>query len=222
LVCGFTAWSGVAALGRIVFHRRAVASENLQSEPLRLVKIVIAVARVDLAIGAAWLVASRLGMRPMGIQEPIGLLTAVHFHYAGFATATIAAATLRFAAPSRDWLRALVVTIVVMPLVVAAGFVISPMVKMAAAGLFSLSVAGFAVLLRSAAKGARDRTARVLLQVASGAVFVGMILAVAYAVADFRGSNAVTIPQMVRAHGILNAVGFCLPGLLGWLVEGSR
>jgi len=60
-------------------------------------------ARIDLAVGGAWLVASRLGMRPMGIQEPIVLLTAVHFHYAGFATATIAAATLRFAdLPPRD------------------------------------------------------------------------------------------------------------------------
>ena len=61
-----------------------------------VVGITLAVAKVDLAVGGAWLVASRLGMRPMGIQEPIGLLTAVHFHYAGFATATIAAATLRF------------------------------------------------------------------------------------------------------------------------------
>jgi hypothetical protein len=31
-----------------------------------------------------------------------------------------------------------------------------------------------------------------------------------------------TIPQMARTHGVLNAVGFCLPGLLGWLVEKSR
>ena len=30
------------------------------------------VARVDLLVGGSWLVASRLGMRPMGIQEPIG------------------------------------------------------------------------------------------------------------------------------------------------------
>ena len=34
--------------------------------------IVINVARIDLIVGGAWLVASRLGMRPMGIQEPLG------------------------------------------------------------------------------------------------------------------------------------------------------
>jgi hypothetical protein len=33
------------------------------------------------------------------------------------------------------------------------------------------------------------------------------------------GSDALTIPEMAKTHGILNAVGFCLAGLLGWLVE---
>jgi hypothetical protein len=48
-----------------------------------------------------------------------------------------------------------------------------------------------------------------------------MVLSAAYAVADFRGSDVLPIPQMARTHGILNAVGFCLPALLGWLVENS-
>ena len=60
-----------------------------------------------------------------------------------------------------------------------------------------------------------------LLQVAAGAVFGGMVLAAAYAVTDFLGNGALPIPQMARTHGILNAVGFCLMGLLGWLVEFS-
>jgi hypothetical protein len=185
--------------------------------------VVLAVARIDLAVGGAWLVASRLGMRPMGIQEPIGLLTAVHFHFAGFATATIAAATLAFAErrEMQRWLRRVVLVVVGLPFVVAAGFVISPALKMAAAVLFSVSVAGLAVFLRSCIRRVNEATARVLLQVASGAVFAGMVFAAAYVVADFRGSEALTIPQMARTHGILNAVGFCLPGLLGWLVEGS-
>jgi hypothetical protein len=46
-----------------------------------------------------------------------------------------------------------------------------------------------------------------------------MVLSTAYAVADFRGSVVLPIPQMARTHGILNAVGFCLPAVLGWLVE---
>ncbi len=189
----------------------------------RSVRATLAIAKTDLAVGGAWLVASRLGMRPMGIQEPIGLLTAVHFHYAGFATATIAAATLASAqrgGPQR-WLQRVVALVVGLPFVVAAGFVISPGLKMGAALMFSASIAALAVFLRGRGKQAHDATARVLLQVASGAVFAGMVLSGAYAVADFVGSDVLTIPQIARTHGILNAVGFCLLGLLGWLLEGS-
>ena len=185
--------------------------------------IVTSIARMDLAVGGAWLVASRLGMRPMGIQEPIGLLTAVHFHFAGFATATIGAATLRFAEKSREqkWLQWLILIVAVLPVVVAAGFVISPALKMGAAVSFSAGVALFAIVLRAQGRKAQDAMARVLLQVAAGAIFAGMVLSGAYAVADYLGSEALTIPEMARTHGILNAVGFCLPGLLGWLVENS-
>jgi len=189
------------------------------------VRATLGVAQLDLAVGGVWLVASRLGMRPMGIQEPIGLLTAVHFHFAGFATATIAAATLRFAGEtglSRPWLKPVVLLAAGMPVVVAVGFVISPVVKMTAAILFSTSVAGLAIAVRACGRKAENATARILLQVAAIAVFAGMVLSASYAVADYRGASEVlTIPQMARTHGILNAIGFCLLGLLGWLVEES-
>jgi hypothetical protein len=187
----------------------------------RATRVVVGIARIDLAVGGMWLVASRWGMRPMGIQEPIGLLTAVHFHFAGFATAIIGAATLQFAekrAP-QEWLRRLVLMVAVLPAVVAAGFVISPVVKMAAAVLFSASVAALAIALRAYGRKAHDATARIMLQVAAGAICMGMVLSGAYAVADYMGSDALTIPEMARTHGILNAVGFCLAGLLGWLVD---
>jgi YndJ-like protein len=196
----------------------------LRTNADKSVRATLGVARIDLAVGGAWLVASRLGLRPMGIQEPIGLLTAVHFHFAGFATATIAAATLQVAAKReiQRWLKWIVPLVVGMPFVVAAGFVISAGMKMVAAVLFSVSVAGLAIFVRACGTRAANGTARILLQVAAGAIFAGMVLSAVYAAADFAGSEALTIPQMARTHGILNAVGFCLPGILGWLVERSN
>jgi len=243
VVCGVAAADGMAGVARILWRRRTG-----ESPVSALPDVALCVARIDLAVGGAWLVASRLGWRPMGIQEPIGLLTAVHFHFAGFATATIAAATLVFAekhsfglqskpsllaaqnaarngAPGLRgtqiglWLRRVVMMVLVLPFFVAAGFVTAPVLKMMAAALFSASVAALAVLVRAFGRRAQDATARVLLQIAAGAVFAGMVLAGVYVVSDFLGSDAITIPQMARTHGLLNAVGFCLPGLLGWLVE---
>jgi hypothetical protein len=189
-----------------------------------LVGLAVGVARIDLSVGGAWLVASRMGWRPMGIQEPIGLLTAVHFHFAGFATATIAAATLSFSERfgEQRWLRRVITLVLGLPFLLAAGFVISPVLRMSAAILFSASVAALAVFLRRWGRRAEDVVARILLQVAAGAVFAAMLFSVAYAVVNFVGSDAITIPQMASTHGVLNAVGFCLPGLLGWLVMSVR
>jgi len=218
VVCVLMGGSGMMGLARAPWLD---AGGGARATYTRTTWIVICIARMDLAVGGAWLVASRLGMRPMGIQEPIGLLTAVHFHFAGFATAIIGAATLRFAEASapHKWLQRVVLMVAVLPVVVAAGFVISPVVKMGAAVLFSMSVAVLAIAVRAYGRKAHDATARILLQVAAGSIFMGMLLSGAYAVADYLGSDALTIPEMARTHGILNAVGFCLAGLLGWLVE---
>jgi hypothetical protein len=207
---------------KLVFALSKNAGEGARATRVAHAKrVAMGMAGVDLAVGGAWLVASRLGMRPMGIQEPIGLLTAVHFHFAGFATAMIGAAMLRFAEKrgKHPWLQVLVLMVAGLPFIVAAGFVISPMVKMVAAILFSANVAGLAISLRAFGRRAENATARILLQVAAGAIFAGMMLSGTYAVADYLGSDVLTMPQMARTHGILNAMGFCLVGLLGWLVE---
>jgi hypothetical protein len=215
LVCALMAVSGAAELGRALWAGAGGGA--------RVIRVVMGIARLDLFVGGAWLVASRWGLRPMGIQEPIGLLTAVHFHFAGFASAMIAASTLRFAERREElpWLKYLALVVATLPIVVAAGFVISPWMKMSAAVLFSVSVAVLAIVLRACGRNAENSTARVLLQAAAGAVLMGMMFSGAYAVADYLGKDSLTIPRMASTHGVLNAVGFCLCGLLGWLVESS-
>ena len=221
LICLLVAGSGFVDMARALWADAGGGPFDYRSGQVRATRVVMGVARIDLAVGGAWLVTSRLGMRPMGIQEPIGLLTVVHFHFAGFATAMIGAAMLLFAERrgKYPWLKHLVFTVGALPIVVAAGFVISPALKMVAAVLFSASVAGLAIFLRVLGRKAENATARILLQLAAGAIFAGMLLSGMYAVADNLGSDALTIPQMARTHGILNAMGFCLLGLLGWLVE---
>jgi hypothetical protein len=222
LICLLVAGSGFLDTVRVLWA--GGGPFGYSSGQVRATRVVMGIARIDLAVGGAWLVASRLGMRPMGIQEPIGLLTAVHFHFAGFATAMIGAATLLSAEGHRvyRWLKRLVFLVAGLPMVVAVGFVISPALKIAAAVLFSASIAGLAIFLRAFGRRAENATARILLQVAAGAIFAGMVLSGMYAVADSLGSDALTIPQMARTHGILNAMGFCLLGLLGWLVESGH
>jgi YndJ-like protein len=219
VAAGWMVVCGLAALGGMLELRRSFADRSV-----RATRFGANVGGVDLAVGGAWLVASRLGWQPMGIQEPIGLLTAVHFHFAGFATATIAATTLRYVERwgERRWLRRLVIVVAILPFLVAAGFVVSPVLKMAAAAVFSGSVAVLAGFMWRCAGRMQDGTGRAFLRIASGCVWAAMALSVAYAVSDFLKSDFLTIPRMASTHGVLNAAGFCLLGLLGWLLEGSR
>jgi hypothetical protein len=209
-VCGLMAMAGAIVFGKCFMDKNLSVARATQ-----------AMARMDMAIGGVWLVASRLGIRPMGIREPIGLLTAVHFHFAGFATATIAGATLRFAElrGEQRWLRRVVIAIIILPIVVAIGFVTSPMMKMVAAAAFSVSVAALAGYLWKWAGRTASSQAWIFLRMACATVFVGMTLSSAYAVTDYLKSDALTIPRMASTHGVLNAVGFCMLGLLGWLME---
>ena len=126
LLCGLEALAGTLTL--------------MQQKKHNLVAWAINIGRLDLAIAGGWLVISRLGLRPIGIQEPIILLTAVHFHYTGFATALLAGTVLATAQRQNRnirFLKILVASIIVIPFVVAAGFVWSAALKMAAAVLLS-------------------------------------------------------------------------------------
>jgi hypothetical protein len=100
--------------------------------------------------------------------------------------------------------------------------VISPGLKMTAAMVFSASVAGLAGFVWMCAGRVEDGTARGFLRAAAGAVFVGMALSGTYAVADFVKSELLPIPRMASTHGVLNALGFCLLGLLGWIVDSTK
>lgn len=219
-LAGFLALSWICLCLLLAFSALAdlLSSSSPWTESLR---VILAIARVDLLVGGAWFLASRFGMRPLGTQEPIVLLTAVHFHFAGFATAIISAAMLHFAQRHGTdfWLKRLVPLVVGMPFVVAAGFVTSPALKMGAGVVFSASVGALALTLRSLARSSESRIARFFLYIAAASVFAGTVLSTVYAIADFRGSEVLPIPQMARTHGVLNAVGFCLPALLGWLIE---
>jgi hypothetical protein len=190
---------------------------------LTLVSVVVNVGRIDLAIAGVWLCISRLGLRPLGVQEPIVLLTAVHFHYTGFATALLAGTMLAFARLKGRQVRILsvvVALVVFIPFVLAAGFVFSSLLKVTAALLLSLAIITLAGFLFGLSKDLGSATARGFLRASGATVVVGMGLASIYALCEVLGKDWLLIPRMAITHGVLNGLGFVLLGLLGWLIEG--
>lgn len=166
-------------------------------------------------VGALWLMASRLGMQPVGFHEPIVLLTAVHFHYAGLMAATLsglAAFSIRTPLPLRIALSCAVVG----PGLLGLAFLVGPNLKLAAVGLmvigeFAIAFANFRIGLAEAG-GIGGR----LLLFGSVCVVLGMTLAGIWAVGEYPLHAFFNLVQMARYHGVLNSVGFGLCSLAGW------
>ena len=176
-----------------------------------------------LPVGGIWLVLSRLGETPLALGEPIILLTAVHFHYAGFAASVLAGATGRALPSAGGLFRIVALGVTGGTFLVAVGFLLSPAFKVAAIVLFVASLLALAVFSGIAVRQVRRRAARALVGISMASLVVGTILAAAYGIGEFTGDLPIDIPQMARWHGPLNGIGFTVCGLLGWvLVEHRR
>jgi len=186
-------------------------------------RMVFNAARVDLAIAGCWFVTSRLGSAPMGFQEPIVLLTGVHFHYSGFAIALLAGVTLKFCAQRRKSSLAkwIVAAAVLVPFLLAAGFVFSPLLRMICALILAITLLGFSVLQISMARDFTSAMARVLLRIGAGLLIPGMLLVMVYGIGEYTGNYWLVIPQMAHLHGPLNGPGFVVLSLVAWVVEKS-
>jgi hypothetical protein len=175
-----------------------------------------------LVVGASFSVASRAGWSVAGIHEPIVELTGVHFHFAGFATTVLATCVAR-ALPHRNRLTVpMLVLALAAPPVVAAGFTwkLAPFqiggALMITGATWSVAAITVALVVRGA-----NAVSRPFLVVSSVAVLAPMVLAVFWATAQYYDVAALSIPDMARVHGTINAFGFVGCGLTGWRLSAA-
>jgi YndJ-like protein len=191
---------------------------RLTRKGLQSANVAVAGGLLYVPIGGGWLVLSRLGAQPMGFLEPIVLLTAVHFHYAAFATPILVGGVARFATARilRSSYPVLVVAALAGPLLVAAGITFSPSLGLFGAGVQSLAVLGVSVVLGGAARRhSRSAITRLLLGVSAISPWLTAPLALAYAWGEVSKQPTISLPDMARIHGVVNALGFVLCALLG-------
>jgi hypothetical protein len=177
-----------------------------------------------LIVSGTWLVASRLGLQPIGFQEPIVLLTAVHFHFAGFLSAVFAGLTYERLRETR-WskpLRVALASVVAGPGLLGLAFLVGPKLKLAAAILIVVGQFGLATGMIRVAFGKVNSIARAMLIFSSGCVVAGMVLAASWALGEFPLQAFVELGRMERVHGTLNAIGFGICGLIGWMHTSRR
>lgn len=174
-------------------------------------------------VGGGWAVISRAGLRPQDFSHAIVLLTAVHFHYAGFVLPILAGLTatrMEAAFPRRRFGlvcdRVMLAAIILGVPLVGVGISLSPHVEVAAALLLTIGCLILAVRQIQVSVSSRDATSLALLCVSSLALLSAMALAAIYAVGEFTVHQWLDIPTMIGTHGVFNAFGFATCGLAGW------
>lgn len=179
-----------------------------------------------LPIGCAWLLASRLGLTPMSFQEPIVLLTAVHFHFAGFAAPLLAMAAGTAIAKRpvvlQRTFKIIAAGVLAGPGLLAAGFVIGPHLKLAMALLVACSEVGLALFFLAGVGAVRPRLAQVLVTFSAASVLFAMLLAGLWAIGEFPLQPFVHLDEMARFHGTANAFGFIFCGFVGWALAAPK
>lgn len=166
-------------------------------------------------VGALWLLASRMGLQPVGFREPIVLLTAVHFHYAGLMGAVLAGLVASWARTPL-LLRIALSCAVLGPALLGLAFLAGPKLKLAAVMLMVIGECGIAFgTFRIGVANASGIGGRMLV-LGSACVILGMALAGIWAVGEYPLHAFVNLEQMARYHGVLNSFGFGLCSLVGW------
>lgn len=202
----------------------------LRRGPRPVEELVIDLGALGVAAGGVWVVLSRRYDSVLGFSNQVALLTAVHFHYAGFAAPTLlglAGRALRGGAP-RALAAALLLAVPVLAWAIQARV---PRLEHAAGWLMVLAGWGLACAQLWAAHARRPTPqapalrpdSRVLLTISALSLFFALGLA-----AVFAARSAWVVPwvldidRMALLHGTANAVGFALAGLLGWALAPPR
>jgi hypothetical protein len=180
-----------------------------------------------MAFGAIWLVLSRAGVAPIGLSPIIVEMTAVHFHFTGFAATLMAALLLTRLRDepgiARRLAMAAALLLVVGSPVLAAGWA-TPFRVLQVAGAILVAtgvVATSAVFFFRSTSLVGSTPARVMLRLSALAPLLPMVLAVEYSAGHVFGFPTLDIQGMALIHGDLNALGFSLLGLVAWSIGGS-
>ena len=213
-------WFCETALISLVGLQR-VSKPELRSSP----EVSITAGLIFIPVAGSWLFVHRLGLELLGYGDTITLLTAVHFHFAAYAAPILAGLAGRrlsqFAGVSRVFKVTPIGIIAGTPLV-AAGISFSPALALVGTLMISIGLVLLAILVVGWILPSMDSfPGRILLLFSCASCMPAMLLACIYAYSIVFKQLLVDIPQMAMTHGILNAFGFSLCGLVAWCFVSS-
>ncbi|MGX6603346.1 YndJ family protein [Micromonosporaceae bacterium Da 78-11] len=182
-------------------------------------EVALLMALVSPAVAASALVAERAGHRLFGFTLGVLTLTVAHFHFAGFAAALIAGLHRRIA-PGRA-ADAAALTVPAGTLLVLLGYFTGEFVELAGALVLTAGMWTMGWLTwRHARAGVVGRLTAALLGTSAVILVASMALALTWALGEATGLPHPSPAWMAATHGVANALGFAVCGLVGWRRDG--
>ncbi len=180
-------------------------------------------ARIFPAVGAVWFVAHRANWTPWGFDPLIVLLTAAHFHHAGFTLPLMAGLNAR-TTPGCLTRFSCVAILSGVPLVavgiMCTHFGVLKFVEPFGVAILVLGALGVAVSqMRQGLQKQRPFLVRLGFVLSGASLLAAMLLALGFGMRYVIPNFALSMPQMWMIHGTLNAFGFGWCGILAWRWE---
>lgn len=187
-----------------------------QRRSLAPAEIAVLTALVTPAVAGTSLVAERAGAELFGFELGVLTLTVAHFHFAGFAAALVAGLVCH--ATRSRWADAAALTVPAGTALVFVGYFTGDAVELAGAVVLTAGMWAVAVLVWRDVRPASSSAVTRALFATSSIVLAGtMLLALGWAVGEvWEGFPHLSVGAMAATHGVANAVGFGVCGLLAW------
>ncbi len=187
-----------------------------RTRSLRPAEIAVLTALVTPAVAGTSLVAERVGFELMGFEIKVLALTVAHFHFAGFAAALIAGLVCH--ASGSRLASAAAVSVPLGIGLVFAGYFSSDEVELLGAVVLTLGMWAVAwVMWRDVRSRSTDPATRLLFAVSSVVLGATMLLALSWAAGHvWPAVPYLSLDVMAATHGVANALGFAVCGLLAW------
>jgi hypothetical protein len=221
------ALAGVLVGGWLLFALLLAVADVPRLRPgqgANLSDVSLIAAHVLLPVGIGWLLVSRLGAAPPGFTAERVFFAALHFHFSGFATQILIAATGRRLPEAARRLRGLhralaIAAIAGMGAIVAGHVLRAPPVRFTGVLLIVASTLALAVTAAGVALVTRARTPRRLLLASAASLGLAMAVAFVYGIGELTQHAWIGLGHMLPLHGVLNAFGFVLLGLCGHIAQ---
>ncbi|MDX6259333.1 MAG: hypothetical protein QOH84_1021 [Kribbellaceae bacterium] len=191
-----------------------LASNDLvRRKRLRAREIALYTALATPAIAALALVAERSSYELFGFSLTVLSLTVAHFHFAGFAAALVACLVVE--STTAKTATAAAISVPLGTGIVLLGFFLGDPVELAGAAVLTAGMwlVGWTMWRRSRTA---DRSTKALLILSAATLMVTMLLALSWALGHVVATPYLPPRWMVATHGLANALGFALCGLLAW------